>query len=63
MEFVLPTMDAILIEEPKVLRELVDHIKQTKSTSMLSAPKSILAVDHQPATYEAATRIVCIILG
>ena len=31
---------------------------------MLSAPKSILSLEgYQPVTYEAATRIVCIILG
>ena len=64
MEFVMPTIDAILIEEPKILREIIDGIKESKNTSLLSAPKSILAVEsHQPATYEAAVRIVSIILG
>lgn len=64
MEFVLPTIDAILIENPRILRELANGIKESKNTSLLSAPKSILAVEsHQPASYEAATRIVCILLG
>lgn len=64
MEFVLPTIDAILTYEPAVLRELVAGIMEAKSTAILSTPKSILAVDgHQPATYEAAARIVCITIG
>lgn len=45
MEFVLPTMDAILMEEPIVLRELVQTIQESKNTSILAAPKSILAVE------------------
>lgn len=64
MEFVMPTIDAILTYEPTVLRELVFNIVETKNTSILSTPKSILAIDgHQPATYEAAARVVCIVLG
>jgi hypothetical protein len=64
MEFVMPTIDAILTYEPAVLRELVSNILETKNTSILSTPKSILAIDgHQPATYEAAARVVCIVLG
>ena len=52
MEYVLPTIDAILFEEPRILRELVGIIKDSKNTNLLSAPKSILAVEsHQPATY------------
>lgn len=64
MEFVLPTIDAVLTYEPAVLREVVAGIIETKSTAILATPKSILAIDgHQPATYEAAARIVCIVLG
>jgi len=64
MEFVLPTIDAIYTYEPTVLRELVTSIVETKNISVLSTPKSILAIDgHQPATYEAAARIVAIVLG
>lgn len=64
MEFVLPTIDAILTYEPSVLREIVTGIIESKSIAILAAPKSILAIDgHQPATYEAATRIVCLVLG
>ena len=64
MEFGMPTIDAILTYEPAVLRELVSNIVETKNTSILSTPKSILAIDgHQPATYEAAARVVCIVLG
>ena len=52
MEFVLPTIDAILSEESRVLRELVDNIKQSKGANITSQLKSILAVDgHQPAAY------------
>ena len=64
MEFVLPTIDAILTYEPNVLREIVSNILETKNIGILSSPKSILAIDnHQPATYESAVRIVCIVLG
>lgn len=64
MEFVLPTIDAILTYEPTVLREIVGGIIEMKNTSALTSIKSILAVDsHQPATYESASRIVCIVLG
>lgn len=64
MEFVLPTIDAILTYEPAVLREVVGGIVEAKSTGILATPRQILAVDgHQPATYEAAARIVCIVLG
>lgn len=64
MEFVLPTIDSVLTYEPAVLRETVTKIIESKSTTILETPRSILAVDsHQPATYEAAARIVCIVLG
>ena len=64
MEFVLPTLDAVLTYEPAVLREVVAGIVEAKSTSILATPKSILAIEnHQPATYEAAARVVCIVLG
>jgi hypothetical protein len=53
MEFVLPTLDAILTYEPQVLREVVAKIMEEKNTSsFLATPKSILAIEnHQPATY------------
>lgn len=52
MEFVLPTIDAILTYEPAVLRELISSIVEAKSIAILSSPKFILAIDgHQPATY------------
>lgn len=64
MEFILPTIDAILIEEPKVLREIVSEIIETKNTGILTQLKCILSIEnHEPASYEAATRIVCIIMG
>ena len=64
MEFVLPTIDAILSEESRVLRELVNNMKQSKGTNITAQLKSILAVDgHQPAAYEAAARVISLILG
>ena len=64
MEFILPTIEAILIEEPKVLREIVSEVMETKNTGILTQLKSILAVEgHENASYDAAARIVCILLG
>lgn len=64
MEFVLPTIDAILSEEARVLREVIENLKENKGLGIISQLKSILAVDgHQPAAYEAAARIVAMILG
>lgn len=64
MEYLLPTIDAILMEEPKVLRELISGIMESSNTGILTQLKSILAVEaHEPAAYDAAARIVCIILG
>ena len=64
MEFVLPTIDAILSEENRVLREVVENIKESKGLGIIAQLKSILAVDgHQAAAYEAAARVVSLILG
>lgn len=51
MEFVLPTIDAILMEEKKVLREVVDKTKKEKGAPL--APfKLILSLEgHADATY------------
>lgn len=63
MEFILPTIDAILSEERKVLREVVEKTKKDKGASL--APfKVILSIDgHADATYESAARILALILG
>lgn len=64
MEFVLPTIDAILSEESRILRELVANIKENKGLNITGQLRSILAVDgHEPATYEAAARVLSLILG
>jgi hypothetical protein len=64
MEFVLPTIDAILTYEPAILNKQANKIIAAKDTSLFSPAKSILAVaGHQPATYEASARIVAILLG
>lgn len=52
MQYILPTIDAILTEEPVVLRELITEIKETKNTGILTQLKAILAVEgHFPSTY------------
>lgn len=63
MEFVLPTIDAILTEERRVLREVVEKTKKEKGATI--APfKLILSLEgHADATYESASRIIAIILG
>ena len=64
MEFVLPTLDAILSEEARVLRELVANIKEGKAPNITGQLRAILAVDnHEPAAYEAAARVLALILG
>ena len=63
MEFVLPTVDAILIEERRVLREVVDKVKKEKG-GIITPLKAILSIEgHADATYESCARIVSLILG
>lgn len=63
MEFILPTVDAILMEERRVLREVVDRTKKEKG-ALLAPFKVILSLEgHADATYESAARIVSLILG
>lgn len=45
MEYLLPTIDSILMEEPKVLRELISGMLETSNTGILTQLKSILAVE------------------
>lgn len=63
MEFVLPTIDAILMEERRVLREIVDKTKKEKGAPL--APfKLILSLEgHADATYESAAKIIALIMG
>lgn len=63
MEFILPTIDAILIEERKVLREVVERTKKDKGVT-LALFKLILSIDgHADATYESTARVLSLILG
>lgn len=63
MEFILPTIDAILIEERKVLREVVERTKKDKGAT-LALFKLILSIDgHADATYESTARVLSLILG
>ena len=63
MEFVLPTVDAILIEERRVLREVVDKVKREKG-GIITPLKAILSIEgHADATYESCARIISLILG
>lgn len=64
MEFVLPTLDAILTEERVVLREVVESIKKSKNSNVLTSLKGIFAVpSHPDVTYEAVARIISTIYG
>jgi hypothetical protein len=63
MEFVLPTIDSILMEERNVLREVVNKAK-TEKGGIIIVLKSILSIEgHADATYESTARIVSLILG
>lgn len=63
MEFVLPTIDAILMEERRVLREVIERTRKEKGVTI--APfKIILSLEgHADATYESAARIISLVLG
>jgi len=52
MEFVVPTTDAILTEEPQVLREVVQNVMNAKGkdTFMQSLKSFMYVLDHRPAT-------------
>jgi len=52
MEFVVPTTDAILTEEPLVLREVVQNVisARGKDTFMQSLKSFMYVLDHRPAT-------------
>jgi len=64
MEYVLPTIDAILTEERTVLREIVEDIKKGKYPSLFSKLKGFSPLeDHREVTVLAAARIASIILG
>ena len=52
MEFVVPTLDAILTEERVVVREVVESIRKSKGSNFLTSLKSIFAVPgHPDVTY------------
>ena len=63
MEFVLPTIDAILMEDRRVLREVVEKVKKEKG-GVITPLKAILSIEgHADPTYESAARIISLILG
>ena len=64
MEYVLPTLDAILTEERGVLRELIDGLKKGKYPNLISKLKGFSPFDdHREVTVLAASRVAAIILG
>jgi hypothetical protein len=64
MEYVLPTLDAVLTEERGVLRELVDGIKKGKYPNLLTKLKGFSPLDDsREVTVLAASRVASIILG
>lgn len=64
MEYVLPTIDAIITEERAVLRELINGFKKGKYPTFISKLKGFSPLDdHRDVTVLAAARIASIILG
>lgn len=64
MEYVLPTIDAILTEERSVLREVVEDLKRGKYPTLISKLKGFSPLDdHREVTVLAAARITAILLG
>lgn len=65
MEFVVPTVDAILTEESQVLREVVQNVinARGKDTFMQSLKSFIYVIDHRPATCEAAIHLLSLLYG
>jgi hypothetical protein len=64
MEYVLPTLDAILTEERSVLRELVNGLMKGKYTSLISKLQSFSPFeDHREVAILASSRLAAIILG
>lgn len=64
MEYVLPTLDAILTEERSVLRELLDGLRKGKYPNLISKLKSFSPFeDHREVTILASSRLSAIILG
>lgn len=64
MEYVLPTLDAILTEERGILRELINGLKKGKYPNLISKLKSFSPFDdHREVTILAASRVASIILG
>jgi hypothetical protein len=52
MEFAVPTIDAILTEEPQILREVVQNVvsSQGKDKFMQSLKSFMYVLDHRAAT-------------
>ena len=64
MEYVLPTLDAVLTEERGVLRELVNGIKKGKYPNLISKLKAFSPFDdHREVTILAGSRVAAILLG